>query len=268
MISRYSANDADRDDSCCNDATQDVQNKVGEKTGEETKEKKVTLEEMKVMLWEGFQWDEEDSTVDWGGILNNMQNDEQQSSKQPPSSQTHSDEVILHQAMDYLHLQPHDELISKLWAMKLVYCPCFLEEALKKEDFIGSMGEKEGSEMYIKSIPEWTGLINGRERRWRFLVCMFICRMLVYQEDGKAGDEKYNDDMNVNQIRANNYQRRLETYDIRNQLSYLCSGITENTALLVREMVDCGLLKREIDGSAYWQTSLDSQVIVLWEFLD
>mmetsp|Transcript_10788 Transcript_10788/g.23893 ORF Transcript_10788/g.23893 Transcript_10788/m.23893 type:complete len:347 (-) Transcript_10788:124-1164(-) len=262
MVSRYSsANDGDKYDIIisCNDATSVDANK-----GEEMKHKEVTLIEMKAILFKGFQWDEEESTIDWGASFHGVQNNDQQfSSSHSPPSDAHSDEVILYQVIDYLHLQPHDEIMSKLWAMKIVHCPIFLEDALKKQDFIESTVE--GVEMFIKKIPERS---QRKERMWRFLVCMFICRMLVYSEDGKVGAAKcYDEDMTVDQIRAINYQRRLDTCDAMNQLSYLCLGIGEQPAALLIEMVDCGLLKREEDMSAYRQTSLDSQVMILWDFL-
>jgi len=256
MDSRYSA--------YCKYLIRDGQKEVGIlDDGERTmRHPEVTLEEMNTLLWDGFLWDEESSTVDWRGLslAGALEITEEQKKldnhNMPP--QIHSDEVTLFKSIDFLHVQPLDDVLSKIWAMKLVYCPCFLEDALKNQGLVGST-------MYIKRIPKPS---QSSEVMWRYLVCMFICRMLVYEEDGKAGDYvKYGSDINVDQIRAMNYRRRLETYDATNQLSYLCLGIGEKPSLLLRDILKFGLLSKEEDCSAYLQTPLDSQVLKLWELL-
>jgi len=264
MLARYSPDEADAEDDSFRDATQQQQ-EVDVTSEKEIEHKQVKLEEIKILLWEGFQWDEEEMTLDWRGI---EKDEEHQPLKhQSLKSQKHSDEVALFQAIDFLHIQPHDEIINKLLAMKLAYCPCYLEGALIKEDYIGYRGDggdEEYAEMYIMSIP---GRKNPEKYMWRFLVCMFICR-IVYGEDDD--EERSNPDgiMNVQEIRALNHQRQLEAYDIVNQLTYLCSGLGEEPVQLLQEMVGSGLLKTTSSGPFYQQTSLDSQVMLIWNFLD
>ncbi|KAL9186213.1 hypothetical protein ACHAXT_005451 [Thalassiosira profunda] len=185
----------------------------------------VTTEELKELLWDGFKWEQKDTTP--------------------------NDEEKLYQVVDYLHVRHQDEILTKLWAIKMVQCPCSLEETLKKRDLVGRRrsltDDDEEEEVYVKRVPEY----RMTERMWRFLVCLFICQML-------KEDEQYS---------TANHGRRMGTYNVLNQLSSLCSGLPENPLLLLRECVSIGLLSKE--GAMYHQqTSVESQAVLLWKLLE
>ena len=108
MVSRYYYHvpSGDAKVGRCNDSTQDKQRlEEAIRNEAETKIRKVTLEDIKVLLWSKgddtidrgrFQWDEDEKTVDWGaGLLNAQKNENEQSMHCISSQSDNSDEVTV-----------------------------------------------------------------------------------------------------------------------------------------------------------------------------
>lgn len=262
-------------------------------TEEGAKHSKVTWREMKELLWEGFNWDEEEANVDWGRFVKSWRDTSTTDFTYCDAERADSDEVKLYQAIDYMHLQPHNEILSKVWAVKVVHCPCFLEMNLKEQGFIETkINEDGGEELNIKRIPYWWMYpYQMKGFMWKYLVCMFLCGMLVYSDNEDIGgddEQNHHEDRNVVESRKANYQRSMDKDDVLIQLTYICLG-TESSVVrpapgkshthLSRTQDPIGLLQYDItsrykllewvDGNerVLAQTSLDSRVIQLWDRL-
>jgi len=223
-----------------------------EQGGSTVHRKEVTLDEMKILLWDEFEWDEEGSPVEWGGFMHSIMTTRQQAEIHHPSSYESSDEVKLFRVIDYLHLQPYDEIICKIWAMKILHCPCFLEESLRKRGFIRSRVDDtygEVVEMYIEKIPA-----KNEEPMWRFLLSVFMSRLIF-----ASSDEPICRDESVDET--------MLACDVLTQLTFLCSGLGDTPESFMREMITDHKLLQVTNQEECRHTSLDDQVLNLWKLL-